>query len=300
MTLMLLDSASLWYRAYYGMPDTLLSPSGMPVNAIRGYLDMTARLIGMYSPDRIVACIEGDWRPSWRVDLFPAYKANRLEDESDVEEEPETLTPQIPVLLDLLDAFGIPMVGVDDYEADDVMATYAVKEKGPIRIVTGDRDLFQLVDDKADIKVVYLARGISAHDLVDIAWVANKYSIPGDRYALFAMFRGDPSDGLPGVKGIGEKGAALIANNFASVAEAIAGAKSAHPALSASLAKKIIDGMDYLKIAPTLVNCARDVAIPEMKIDMPTKPSDLSDIYAMKEEYGLGASVDRLISALQW
>ena len=297
---MLLDSASLWYRAYYGMPDTLLSPSGMPVNAIRGYLDMTARLIGMYSPDRIVACIEGDWRPSWRVDLFPAYKANRLEDESEVEEEPETLTPQIPVLLDLLDAFGIPMLGVDDYEADDVMATFAVKEKGPIRIVTGDRDLFQLVDDKADIKVVYLARGISAHDLVDIAWVANKYSIPGDRYALFAMFRGDPSDGLPGVKGIGEKGAALIANNFASVSDAIAGAKSGHEALSASLAKKIVDGADYLKIAPTLVNCARDVAIPEMKIDMPTKPSDLSDIYAIKEEYGLGASVDRLISALKW
>jgi 5'-3' exonuclease len=300
MTLMLLDSASLWYRAYYGMPDTLLSPTGMPVNAIRGYLDMTARLIAMYSPNRIVACIEGDWRPSWRVDLFPAYKANRLEDESEVEEEPETLTPQIPVLLDLLDAFGIPMLGVDDYEADDVMATFAVKEKGPIRIVTGDRDLFQLVDDKADIKVVYLARGISAHDLVDITWVADKYSIPGDRYALFAMFRGDPSDGLPGVKGIGEKGAALIANNFSSVDEAIAGAKSGHTALSASLAKKIIDGTDYLKIAPTLVNCARDVAIPEMKIDMPTKPADLSDIYAMKEEYGLGASVDRLISALKW
>jgi 5'-3' exonuclease len=300
MTLMLLDSASLWYRAYYGMPDTLLSPTGMPVNAIRGYLDMTARLIAMYSPNRIVACIEGDWRPSWRVDLFPAYKANRFEDESEVEEEPETLTPQIPVLLDLLDAFGIPMLGVDDYEADDVMATFAVKEKGPIRIVTGDRDLFQLVDDKADVKVVYLARGISAHDLVDIAWVANKYSIPGNRYALFAMFRGDPSDGLPGVKGIGEKGAALIANNFASVEEAIAGAKSGHAALSASLAKKIIDGSDYLKIAPTLVNCARDVAIPEMKIEMPSKPADLSDIYAMKEEYGLGASVDRLISALKW
>jgi len=297
---MLLDSASLWYRAYYGMPDTLLSPTGMPVNAIRGYLDMTARLIAMYSPNRIVACIEGDWRPSWRVDLFPAYKANRLEDESEEEEEPETLTPQIPVLLDLLDAFGIPMLGVDDYEADDVMATFAVKEKGPIRIVTGDRDLFQLVDDKADIKVVYLARGISAHDLVDITWVANKYSIPGDRYALFAMFRGDPSDGLPGVKGIGEKGAALIANNFASVEEAIAGAKSGHAALSASLAKRIIDGTDYLKIAPTLVNCARDVAIPEMDIDMPSKPADLSDIYAMKEEYGLGASVDRLISALKW
>ena len=297
---MLLDSASLWYRAYYGMPDTLLSPTGMPVNAIRGYLDMTARLIGMYSPDRIVACIEGDWRPSWRVDIFPAYKANRLEDDSDIEEEPETLTPQIPVLLDLLDAFGFPMLGVDDYEADDVMATLSVKEKGPIRIVTGDRDLFQLVDDKRDVKVVYLARGISQHDLVDISWVADKYAIPGDRYALFAMFRGDPSDGLPGVKGIGEKGAALIANNFATVDEVIRAAKSGHEALSASLAKKVIDGIDYLKIAPTLVNCARDVAIPKIDLTLPKKPDDLSQIYAMKDEYGLGASVDRLISALQW
>ena len=297
---MLLDSASLWYRAYYGMPDTLLSPSGMPVNAIRGYLDMTARLIGMYSPNRIVACIEGDWRPSWRVDLFPDYKANRLEDESDEEEEPETLTPQIPILLDLLDAFGFPMLGVDDYEADDVMATFAVREKGPIRIVTGDRDLFQLVDDKRDVKVVYLAKGVSQHDLVDIAWVAEKYGIPGDRYALFAMFRGDPSDGLPGVRGIGEKGAALIANNFASVDEALAGAHANHEVLSASLAKKIIDGSDYLKIAPTLVNCARDVAIPQMDIGKPEKPADLSEIYQMKEEYGLGASVDRLISALGW
>ena len=300
MTLMLLDSASLWYRAYYGMPDTLLSPDGMPVNAIRGYLDMTARLIGMYSPNRIVACIEGDWRPSWRVELFPQYKANRLEDESDEEEEPETLTPQIPVLLDLLDAFGIPMVGVDDYEADDVMATFAVQEKGPIRIVTGDRDLFQLVDDKRDVKVVYLARGISQHDLVDKKWVAEKYGIPGDRYALFAMFRGDPSDGLPGVKGIGEKGAALIANHCATVDDALKAAHDNHEAFTPALSKKIIAGADYLKIAPTLVHCARDVAIPAMKIDMPVKPTDLSEIYLMKEQYGLGASVDRLISALQW
>lgn len=300
MSLMLLDSASLWYRAYYGMPDTLLSPTGMPVNAIRGYLDMTARLVTMYSPTRLVACIEGDWRPSWRVDIFPAYKANRLEPESEEEEEPETLTPQIPVLLDLIDAFGIPMVGVDDYEADDVMATFATREKGPIRVVTGDRDLFQLVDDKRDVKIVYLARGISQHDLVDIKWVADKYSIPGDRYALFAMFRGDPSDGLPGVKGIGEKGAALIANHFATVETALAAAHAGDPALPAALAKKIIAGADYLKIAPTLVHCARDVALPTMSIEMPRKPDDLSEIYRIKEEYGLGASVDRLISALGW
>ena len=297
---MLLDSASLWYRAYYGMPDSLLSPTGMPVNAIRGYLDMTARLVSMYSPSRLVACIEGDWRPSWRVDIFPAYKANRLEEDSDVEEEPETLTPQIPVLLDLIDAFGIPMVGVDDYEADDVMATFATNEKGPIRVVTGDRDLFQLVDDKKDIKVVYLAKGISQHDLVDTRWVAEKYGIPGDRYALFAMFRGDPSDGLPGVKGIGEKGAALIANNFADVSQTLKGAQNGHEALPPALAKKIIEGEEYLKIAPTLVHCARDVALPSMSIDMPKKPSDLSEIYRIKGEYGLGASVDRLIAALGW
>ena len=222
------------------------------------------------------------------------------EDESDEEEEPETLTPQIPVLLDLLDAFGIPMLGVDDYEADDVMATFAVKEKGPIRVVTGDRDLFQMVDDKRDVKIVYLARGISQHDLVDSKWVAEKYGIPGDRYALFAMFRGDPSDGLPGVRGIGEKGAALIANHFSTVDEALAGAKAEHEALTKSLAKKIIDGADYLRIAPTLVHCAKDVAIPKMDISMPKKPDDLSTIYQMKDEYGLGASVDRLISALGW
>jgi 5'-3' exonuclease len=282
------------------MPDTLLSPSGAPVNAIRGYLDMTSRLISMYSPNRIVACIEGDWRPSWRVELFPDYKANRLEEEGEEEEEPETLTPQIPVLLDLLDEFGIPMVGVDDYEADDVMATFAVQEKGPIRIVTGDRDLFQLVDDRRDVKVVYLARGVSQHDLVDTKWVADKYSIPGDRYALFAMFRGDPSDGLPGVKGIGEKGAAIIANHFATVHEALAAARQGHSALTANLAKKIIEGADYLAIAPTLVHCAKDVALPQLDIAMPRAPKDLSKIYAMKDEYGLGASVDRLISALKW
>lgn len=300
MTLMLLDSASLWYRAYYGMPDTMLAPDGTPVNAIRGYLDMTARLITMYSPKRIVACIEGDWRPSWRVDLFPDYKANRLEEDGEGEEEPDLLTPQIPILLDLLDEFGIPMVGVDDYEADDVMATFAVREPGPIRIVTGDRDLFQLVDDKRDVKVVYLAKGLSQHDLVDKAWVARKYAIPGDRYALFAMFRGDPSDGLPGVRGIGEKGAALIANHFADVGEALQGAHDAHEALTPALAKKIIAGADYLKIAPTLVNCARDVALPTLNIAMPQAPADLSKIYEIKERYGLGASVDRLIAALKW
>lgn len=299
MTLMLLDSASLWYRAYFGMPETLVSPAGMPVNAIRGYLDMTSRLLTKYQPNRLVACLEGDWRPSWRVELFPDYKLNRL-DESGAEEEPDTLGPQIPILLDVLDALGIPMVGVDDYEADDLMATFSVKQNGPIRIVTGDRDLFQLVDDKRDVKVVYLAKGISNHDLVDLSWIEKKYEIPGDRYSLFAMIRGDSSDGLPGIRGIGEKGAAAIAKQFKNLSEVMSAAESGDERLTPNLRKKLLESADYALIAPKLVGCAIDVAIPEMTIDLPTKPASLEKIMALKDEFGLGASIDRMISALGW
>ena len=299
MTLMLLDSASLWYRAYFGMPDTLLSPSGMPVNAIRGYLDMTSRLLVKYKPDRLVACLEGDWRPSWRVELFSDYKLNRVDEEGE-EDEPDTLGPQIPVLLDVLDALGIAMVGVDDYEADDLMATFSVKQQGPIRIVTGDRDLFQLVDDKRDVKIVYLAKGISNHDLVDLRWINDKYQIPGDRYALFAMIRGDSSDGLPGIRGIGEKGAANIANQFSSLGEVMKAAESSDERLTANIRKKLLESAAYAAIAPKLVGCALDVSIPQMEISMPLRPKSMKKIEELKEEYGLGASIDRIVSALGW
>lgn len=299
MTLMLLDSASLWYRAYFGMPDTLVSPSGLQVNAIRGYLDMTSKLINLYKPNRIVACLEGDWRPSWRVELFPDYKMNRL-DESGEEEEPDTLSPQIPILLDLLEALGIPMLGVDDYEADDLMATFAVNQPGPVRIVTGDRDLFQLVDDKRDVKVVYLAKGIANHDLVDLKWIKQKYEIPGDRYGLFAMIRGDASDGLPGIKGIGEKGAASIAKQFTNLDEVMKAATNDDERLTTNIRKKLLESSEYAKIAPKLVGCATDVSIPEMKIDLPNKPFDSKKIQDMKEEFGLGTSVDRIMNALGW
>ena len=299
MTLMLLDSASLWYRAYFGMPDTLLSPSGEPVNAIRGYLDMTSKLISIYKPKRLVACIEGDWRPSWRVDLFPEYKANRLDVEGE-EEEPDTLGPQIPILLDLLEAFKIPIVGVDDYEADDVMASYTVSEPGPIKIVTGDRDLFQLVDDKRKISVVYLAKGIANHDLVDLRWIAEKYDIPGKRYALFAMIRGDASDGLPGIRGIGEKGAAIIAKQFENLEEVMLAANNNDERLTPNARKKLLESADYARIAPKLVHCALDVPLPKLNIDLPKRPNNLDEIYQYQRDYGLGASVDRLIAALQW
>lgn len=299
MTLMLLDSASLWYRAYFGMPDTLVSPSGLPVNAIRGYLDMTSRLIIKYKPDRLVACLEGDWRPSWRVDLFPDYKLNRIDEEGE-EDEPDTLGPQIPILLDVIDALGIAMVGVDDYEADDLMATFSVKQQGPIRIVTGDRDLFQLADDKRDVKIVYLAKGISNHDLVDLKWIADKYQIPGDRYALFAMIRGDSSDGLPGIRGIGEKGAASIANQFTSLENVMQAALEGDERLTANIRKKLLESAAYAAIAPKLVSCALDVAIPEMDIMIPKQPKSMKKIEDLKNEYGLGASIDRITNALGW
>jgi 5'-3' exonuclease len=298
MSLMLLDSASLWYRAYFGMPDTLLSPKGEPINAIRGFLDMSARLINIYKPNRLVACLEGDWRPSWRVELFPGYKANRV-DEDGEEEEPDTLAPQIPVLLDLLEAFGIATFGVDDYEADDVIATLSKKEVGPIRIVTGDRDLFQLVDDKKDVKVVYLAKGLTNHDLVDLTWIANKYEIPGDRYALFAMIRGDASDGLPGLKGIGEKGAALLANFYPNLDAVLNAAKNADDKLKPALIKRILESQDYAVIAPTLVNCALDVPVPKINQDLKFEKINIDLVKQMQEEFGLGASVDRLLSAIE-
>jgi len=299
MTLMLIDSASLWYRAYYGMPDNFFAEDGTPVNAVRGFIDSLSRLVNQYQPNRLIACIEGDWRPQWRIDLFPDYKSNRVEEEGE-EEEPETLTPQIPIILEVLDAFGIPVVGADDYEADDVIATYSKKERGPIRIVTGDRDLFQLVDEKKDVKVVYLAKGITNHDLVGHSYIEKRYDIPGDRYALFAIFRGDPSDGLPGVRGIGEKGAAAIARQFSSVEEVIDAARNGKPELSPAHAKKIMADLDYLRIAPQLVHCAVDIPLPRIDHTLPSRPNDLSELYTMKERYGLGAPIDRLITALRW
>lgn len=295
--LLLLDSASLWYRAYYGMPDTLLSPEGEPINAIRGYLDMVARLIVQYKPERIVAAIEGDWRPTWRTELFPGYKANRVDEEGD-EEEPDLLTPQIPILLDVLDAFNIPIVGADDYEADDVIATYSKREKGPIRIVTGDRDLFQLVDKERDVKVVYLAKGISNHDLVDEKWISNKYGIPGDRYALFSMIRGDVSDGLPGIKGIGEKGAAEIANIFPHIKDVLAANEKGSAELAEKYRKKVTASIDYAKIMEKLVMCAVDVPVPNIPDKLHKSNSLSNDLLALREKYGLGTSIDRFHTAL--
>ena len=305
MTLLLLDSASLWYRAFYGLPQSMVSPSGQPVNAIRGYLDSIARMAVTYQPDRIVACLDGDWRPSWRTDLIPEYKANRIEEESDdgslsdAAEELEILEAQVPVIMEVLDAIGIPLIGIDDYEADDVIATLSVREPGPTFIVTGDRDLFQLVDDKRKVKVAYIAKGISQHELVDLKWIKNRYEIPGDRYALFATFRGDPSDGLPGARGIGPKGAATIANSFATIEEVIEAANNSNSKLSASLQKKILESAEYLRKAEIVVNCVDDLRLPKGPFNLPKKVVNSKVLETLAKSYGIDSSVKRLLSALE-
>ena len=305
MTLLLLDSASLWYRAFYGLPQSMVSPSGQPVNAIRGYLDSIARMAVTYQPDRIVACLDGDWRPSWRTDLIPEYKANRIEEESDdgslsdAAEELEILEAQVPVIMEVLDAIGIPLIGIDDYEADDVIATLSVREPGPTIIVTGDRDLFQLVDDKRKVKVAYIAKGISQHELVDLKWIKNRYEIPGDRYALFATFRGDPSDGLPGARGIGPKGAATIANSFSTIEEVIEAANNSNSKLSASLQKKILESAEYLRKAEIVVNCVDDLRLPKGPFNLPKKVVNSKALETLAKSYGIDSSVKRLLSALE-
>ena len=299
--ILLVDSASLWYRAFYGMPDSLRSPSGAPVNAVRGFIDSLARLAVQYQPRQIVACLDGDWRPSWRTALMPEYKAAR---DADIEENQERaqeeidLEEQVPVILDLLDAIGLPIIGIDDYEADDVIATLATREQGPIVIATGDRDLFQLLDDRKPVHVAYLAKGITSDELVDLTWISQRYGIPGERYALLALLRGDPSDGLPGVRGIGEKGAAKIVSIFGSVSEIVEAASIGDSRLTPNLSKKILDGVEYLKRAEPVVNCVRDLRLPQLPVGLPVQISDRKKLDELVTKFGVGTSVNRLLSAL--
>ena len=296
--LMLFDSASLWYRAYYGMPDTLLGANGKPVNAIKGFLDMSARLIAKYQPSQVIFCLDGDWRPSWRVELFAGYKTNRLAEDGTEEAEPDLLTDQIPVILDVLEAIGFPVVGLDDFEADDVIASYCRQSKGSVRIVTGDRDLFQLVDDALDKKIVYLAKGISNHDLVDEKYISERFEIPASRYGLFASIRGDASDGLPGIKGIGEKGAAVLAREFENMAQVIKSAQSDEQ-IPLKLRSKVLQDIEYANIAERLTACRTDLVLPKNLGPMPSQISDLKKLEIIKQEYSLNTNIERILSVVK-
>jgi 5'-3' exonuclease len=299
---MLLDAASLYFRAFYGVPTSVTTPDGRPINAVRGFLDMTARLLTAHGPDRLVACWDDDWRPAFRVEALPSYKAHRVATEGE-EEVPDELSPQVPILVEVLAAAGIDRVGAPGYEADDVIGTLATRARGPVDIVTGDRDLFQLVDDARGVRVLYTARGIADIETVDEAAVAAKYGIPGRAYADFAVLRGDPSDGLPGVAGVGAKTAAALINEFGDLAgiRAAAGRTVIPRApLTAAVLKKLHAAEDYLDRAPVVVAVAKQIDLPAVEGDLPRVPADASALAELAAAHGLESSLRRLGAALGW
>jgi 5'-3' exonuclease len=299
---MLLDTASLYFRAFFGVPDSIRSPDGIPVNAVRGLLDFISRLVGEYEPTQLACCWDNDWRPAWRTDLLPSYKAHRVvvekEGEPDQEEVPDPLEAQIPVIVDVLDAFGIAIVGADGYEADDVIGTLATKATAPVDIVTGDRDLFQLVDDTRGVRVLYVARGVGKHERVTEAVVREKYGVEARQYADFATLRGDASDGLPGVSGVGDKTAATLLARFPTMAELLAAVDDPGSDLAPGPRRKLRDAADYLAVAPTVVRVACDIDLGDPDLALPRTPADPDALVALAQRWGLDTPTARLVETL--
>jgi 5'-3' exonuclease len=295
---MLLDTASLYYRAFYGMPDTVRAPDGTPVNAIRGLLDMTGRLVRARHPARLVACWDADWRPAFRVAAVPSYKAHRLAADGASEDTPPALVPQVPVIEEVLRAAGVAVAGQPGFEADDVMATLSARSDDPVDVVTGDRDLFQLVDDTRGVRVIYTVRGLQNMDVIDEAAVTARYDIPGRAYADFAALRGDPSDGLPGVPGVGEKTAAALIRTFGSIESIITALDAGHGGFPRGSRDKLAKARDYLDIALSVVKVVDDAPLPDVDGTLPAIPADPDRLKELGERWGLGSSLSRFASAV--
>jgi 5'-3' exonuclease len=299
---MLLDTATQYIRAFFGVPDSIKAPDGTPVNAVRGLLDFIARLVGDYQPTHLACCWDNDWRPQWRVDLLPTYKAHRVAREvpggRDVEEVPDPLAMQVPVIVEVLEAFGLAIVGADGYEADDVIGTLATGADMPVEVVTGDRDLFQLVDDEAGVRVLYTARGVGRHERVTEQVVRDKYGIEARQYADFATLRGDPSDGLPGVAGVGEKTAATLLGRFGDMAGIVAAAADPAADMGPGPRGRIKAAADYLAVAPQVVAVRRDLDLGAIDVTLPRTPAQPDRLLALDERWGLGGSAVRLVEAL--
>jgi len=294
--LTLLDAPSLWYRAFHGVPETVTAPDGAPVNAVRGTVDLVARIVRDTRPARLVACLDLDWRPAFRVAAVPSYKAHRLA-ENGAEAEPPSLAPQVAVLLEVFEAVGLAVAGAEGHEADDVLGTLSARETGPVDVVSGDRDMFQLVRDDGPVRVLYAVEKLAPYGERE---VAAKYGIPGTGYAEYAVLRGDPSDGLPGVKGIGDKTAAALVTRFGTV-EAIlealdAGVQDGFPAGART---KLEAARDYLAVAPAVTRTVRDLPVPELDDALPRVPRDPEALVALSDRWGLDSPLDRLLAALE-
>jgi 5'-3' exonuclease len=288
---MLLDTASLYYRAFYGMPETVTAPDGTPVNAIRGLLDAIARLVRDRAPERLVACLDADWRPRFRVDAIPSYKAHRAEPDG-TEQTPPGLVVQIPLITQVLAASGVAMAEHAGYEADDIIATLAARARQPVDVITGDRDLFQLVDDDREVRVLYTIRGLGRLEQVTETEVAKKYDIPGKAYADFAVLRGDPRDGLPGVPG-------SLIRTFGSLDALKDALDKGHGGFPAGTRKKLEAARGYLDVAPPVVKTATDVPLGD-DIDgtLPAAPPDPELLSEMGAALGLGSSLTRFRAAV--
>lgn len=304
--LMLLDTASLYFRAFFGVPDSIRRADGTPVNAVRGLLDMIARLTSDFGATHVVACWDDDWRPKWRVDLIPTYKSHRVaesvEGAPDVEVVPEALQLQVPMIRRVLGLAGIAVVGAAAHEADDVIGSYASQSELPVDVVTGDRDLFQVVDDARQIRVIYTARGMKNLEVVTDAVVVGKYRVLPVQYADFATLRGDASDGLPGVAGIGEKTAASLLATYGTLDELLAAARDPDSMLSAQVRAKLSASADYLAAAPAVVNVVRDLALPTLEeagaMLRPVTGDSRTELERLATAWNLGGSVKRLLDAL--
>jgi 5'-3' exonuclease len=292
--LMLLDTASLYFRAFFGVPD-VRGPDGTPVNAVRGLLDFISTLVGRYEPATLVCCWDDDWRPAWRVELIPSYKAHRVargrRDAVDIEVVPDLLEVQIPVIEEVLDALNIAVVGAADCEADDILGTLSTQADGPVDVVTGDRDLFQLVDDERDVRVLYTGRGVGRLEIMDQSAIVTKYGILPEQYADFAAMRGDPSDGLPGVKGVGEKTATALLQQYGDLDGIIAAATDPGSGLSSGIRAKILASLEYLAVAPAVVAVAREAELPDFVSSL--KAPDSARVEDLAERYGLGSAIRR-------
>ncbi len=306
---LLLDGASMWFRSYFGVPSSITAPDGRPVNAVRGFLDSVATLITREKPGRLVVCLDLDWRPAWRVELIPSYKAHRVAAEVDelaVEEVPDDLSPQVEMILEILAAYGIATAGAEGYEADDVLGALADAERrDPVVVVSGDRDLLQLVaDDPVAVRVLYLGRGLANATMFGPAEVAEKYGVPLDRagaaYAELALLRGDPSDGLPGVPGVGEKTAATMLRQWGSLEAIMAAAHDPKSALAKASRAKLLAATDYIEAAGSVVRVARDAPVRMFTADdrLPLHAADPARVADLAAAYGLSSPVARLQKAL--
>jgi 5'-3' exonuclease len=308
---LLLDGASMWFRSFFGVPSSITAPDGRPVNAVRGFLDSVATVITRERPGRLVVCRDDDWRPQWRVDLIPSYKAHRVAEEEpagqpDIEEVPDELTPQVDMIMEILDAFGIATAGAPACEADDVLGTLASRErKDEVVVVSGDRDLLQLVrDEPVPVRVLYLGRGLAKATKWGPKDVAETYGVPLDRagpaYAELALLRGDPSDGLPGVPGVGEKTAATLLAQYGSLEGILDAAHNPKSKMSKACRKKLLAATDYIEAAQPVVKVAldADVNFSTSSDTLPLAAEHPRKVAKLAEQYGVTSSIGRLQKAL--